>query len=296
MQIQMQMQRQIDDKTNALNIKQSPAALSEATTSPAIEPVLSVTSVDVDVDAITDITLNGGHGNHSNSNENENEAKTENVLSEKEDSLSSSSPLLMEEKEVRTSKHFNLTKLLRRSLQVTNTPTYLIYGGIVFIPLSRPYLRSYYGHQWSTKCPLQLALLADESKEEVNDQVIIVSHVLAHAVNIGYEGYYMRQLLSVNNQQVHNIIELMLILEESTARKDSFIRFGLWQTIVMVLECDKALDSLSEVLRMHNIPNDKSEDLMFIKEHIGTQEKEQIFAAMKAREEQKKANQKTSTS
>jgi len=195
-------------------------------------------------------------------------------------------------KNVATKKGFNLTTLIRKSLRVTNTPSYLIYGGIVFIPLSRPYLRSYYGQQWSTKCPLQLALSADESKEEMNDQIIIVSHVLAHGVNIGYESYYMRQLLKVNGKNVHNMVEVMLLLEESSLRKDSFVRFDLWQTIVMVLECDKAIASLPEVLRMHNIPSDRSEDLMFIKESIGLKEKDIIFTNMASRDEQDKQKEK----
>ena len=40
-----------------------------------------------------------------------------------------------------------------------------------------------------------------------------MSHVLAHAVNVGYENYNVQRLLRINGIKIKNMIQLMNILD-----------------------------------------------------------------------------------
>jgi len=65
-------------------------------------------------------------------------------------------------------------------------PEYLIVGGMVFLPLTSAYLRARYGHRWHSSAPSALVSLAHTAeKAAADDQVVILSHVLAAPINRG---------------------------------------------------------------------------------------------------------------
>jgi hypothetical protein len=79
-------------------------------------------------------------------------------------------------------------------------PSYLVFGGVVFVPLSLPALEAMFGRRWRSSAPVgALAALqrprdrgglgsgngGDGGDEEQRQQVVVVSHVLAHQANHG---------------------------------------------------------------------------------------------------------------
>jgi len=65
-------------------------------------------------------------------------------------------------------------------------PEYLIVGGFVFLPLTAAYLRARYGHRWHSAAPSSLVGLAHSAeKAAADDQIVILSHVLAAPINRG---------------------------------------------------------------------------------------------------------------
>jgi len=143
---------------------------------------------------------------------------------------------------------------------VPHIPTYFIFGGLVFLPLTRPFLMAYYGINWYANAPLHLSKKATiEYKQDMDEQVIVLSHVLSNDINVGYEGYACRMLLTVDNIEIKNMIQLCQYIDACSTK---FIRFDLFQDSVIVLEVQKARESLQDTLKTHSIPYDRSPDLV----------------------------------
>ncbi|ETO17994.1 hypothetical protein RFI_19299 [Reticulomyxa filosa] len=143
--------------------------------------------------------------------------------------------------------------------ELPHTPTYFIFGGLVFLPLSRPFLFAYYGSNWYSDAPLHLSNKATvEYKQTADEQVIVLSHVLSNEINVGYEGCACRMLLAVDNVEVKNMTDLCRYIDST---RQDFIRFDLYKDSVIVLEVSKARESLSDTLKTHCIPVDRSPDL-----------------------------------
>jgi hypothetical protein len=57
-------------------------------------------------------------------------------------------------------------------------PSYFIYGGLVFTPLTSWYLRSLYGTDWSCKAPIKLVEKAfAASMKQKGEEVVVLSKV-----------------------------------------------------------------------------------------------------------------------
>jgi len=141
-----------------------------------------------------------------------------------------------------------------------HSPTFFVFGGLVFLPLSRPFLSAYYGTDWYSNAPLHLSNKATlDYRKHPNEQVIVLSHVLSNDINIGYEGYACRMLLSVDGIPMQNMQEFCDYIDSCQKR---FIRFDLYQDTVIVLEVSKARESVSATLKTHNISTDRSADLL----------------------------------
>ena len=67
-------------------------------------------------------------------------------------------------------------------------PSYIIVGGFVFCALCEPYLRSEYGDEFDAKAPIKLLDKWQYGIRQTADaQVVVLSQVLAHPLNVGYE-------------------------------------------------------------------------------------------------------------
>ncbi|GAB4814947.1 hypothetical protein N2152v2_001993 [Parachlorella kessleri] len=100
-------------------------------------------------------------------------------------------------------------------------PSYYIFGGLVFTPLTQPYLREW-GEEgegdssWETKCPQNLYHLAMNAEaQEEGEQVIILSQVLADDDNFGYGRLENLQLLEVDGVRVKSMRHLVQLLGDS---------------------------------------------------------------------------------
>ena len=68
-------------------------------------------------------------------------------------------------------------------------PTYFIFGGVLFAPLTRDYLKSW-GHEWWKAAPNELMTTYETSiRTPVRQEVVILQKVLADEMNQGYHEY-----------------------------------------------------------------------------------------------------------
>lgn len=69
--------------------------------------------------------------------------------------------------------------------------SYLIVAGLVFTPCSEPYLRSEYGEEFGTESPVKLLhKMYHEQPRSPDQQLVLLSQVLACEANLGYEDLY----------------------------------------------------------------------------------------------------------
>ncbi|KAK6156434.1 hypothetical protein DH2020_010682 [Rehmannia glutinosa] len=143
--------------------------------------------------------------------------------------------------------------------QFDKLPSYFIFAGLVFIPLTQPYLHEY-GEDWYNASPRRLCERAlRELPQKVGQQLVILSQVLMDDINTGYERLADLQVKKVNGIEVDNLKHLQLLVEDSSKEN---VRFDLDDERVIVLNYNAAKFATSRILKRHRIPSATSNDLI----------------------------------
>ncbi|CAI5501381.1 unnamed protein product [Closterium sp. Naga37s-1] len=143
-------------------------------------------------------------------------------------------------------------------------PTYLIVAGLVFTPAVQPFLQSEYGSEFEFESPVSLLQkLLHGHAEHQDEEVVVLSQVLAHEANIGYEDITNTCLVSLNGMRVRNVRQLAALVDACTADWESqpFMQFELEHRQLVVLETRSVRAATGDAMADHSIPSDRSEDL-----------------------------------
>lgn len=157
-----------------------------------------------------------------------------------------------------------LTRPLGSDLLVPNDqydllPTYYIYGGIVFCPLTRNLLKAW-GPNWPNSAPNELMAYLSANYPEVDgEEVVLVLKVLAADVNQGYHGASNWVVETVDGRRIRNMQELIRAIERPDAGE--FLTLGNESGQVIVLDRRKAEATRGDVLKTYRVPDDRSPDL-----------------------------------
>jgi S1-C subfamily serine protease len=138
-------------------------------------------------------------------------------------------------------------------------PSYFIFAGMVFQVLTQPYLSQEWGKEWQQKAPVRFvekALYAP--KERPDQEVVILSQILAADINVTYQQYVPNIVTHVNNVPIHSLRHLVELVESNQA---PFLRLDLESERVIVLDAKQATVQSADILESHNIPFIKSADL-----------------------------------
>jgi len=138
-------------------------------------------------------------------------------------------------------------------------PSYYIFAGMVFQVLTQPYLSQEWGKEWQQKAPVRFvekALYA--AKEKLDQEVVILSQILAADINVTYQQYVPNIITHVNNTPIRNLRHLVELVETNKA---PCLRLDLESERVIVLDAQEANVQSAEILESHNIPYIKSADL-----------------------------------
>ncbi|XP_057313371.1 uncharacterized protein LOC130654772 [Hydractinia symbiolongicarpus] len=96
-------------------------------------------------------------------------------------------------------------------------PSYVVYCGLVFVSLSQPYMLHQYGKDWGRKAPIRLCdRILYGVQEKKNQEVIVLSQVLASELTAGYDSFSNLQIYRVNGIPVLNLKHLCHILDKLT--------------------------------------------------------------------------------
>jgi len=134
-------------------------------------------------------------------------------------------------------------------------PDYYIIGGFVFTSLSYSFLDEWGKHD----PPEELGRKMFQEKDNDDQEVIVLSTVLADRLNLGYQDLRTEILVKVNNKPVRNLKELISMVENS---RDEFITFCFGEEdIPVTLNRKKMLERTPVILKNYRVPSNRSKSL-----------------------------------
>jgi S1-C subfamily serine protease len=143
-------------------------------------------------------------------------------------------------------------------------PTYYVFGGLLFAPLTRDYLKSW-GHEWWKVAPSELMALYHTGYATPERQdVIVLQKVLADAVNQGYHEIENGVVVAVDGVPVRDMRHLVELVESGLTddARGPFLAVRLAGGEQIVLDRKKAVARLPSILATYGVPIDRSADLM----------------------------------
>jgi len=158
----------------------------------------------------------------------------------------------------------NLSRSLKKDRlvpmeQYETLPSYYIYGGLVFCPLTKDLL-NIWGSQWAQSAPRELVCqLLNNIPEKEDQQIVILLKALAAEVNQGYQNVNTWVVDRVNGEKIWNMHDLVEKIENS---QEPYIIFEDQWNKKVILDKEKVTESSQEILETYRIPLDRSEDLL----------------------------------
>ncbi|MBQ7176303.1 MAG: trypsin-like peptidase domain-containing protein [Victivallales bacterium] len=134
-------------------------------------------------------------------------------------------------------------------------PDFYITGGFVFTSLSYSFLE-----EWGKRNPPEeLNRKMFQEKDTDDQEVIVLSTVLADRFNRGYQNFRSQILTKVNEKAVRNLKELISIVEND---KGEYITFYFGEkTTPVTLNRKKMLKQTPVILKRYRVPSDRSKSL-----------------------------------
>jgi S1-C subfamily serine protease len=137
-------------------------------------------------------------------------------------------------------------------------PTYFVYGGLLFVPLSRNYLKTWGEEWWSEAPPKLIAIYEGDVCTSSRQEVVILQSVLADRVTQGYHDLSSEVVTRVQGKKIRHLRHLVRILEDN---QEDYVRFELDDGRSIVLERAAVEKRQAAILNSFGIPHDRSADL-----------------------------------
>lgn len=135
-------------------------------------------------------------------------------------------------------------------------PPYFVVGGLVFVPLSEPFLKQHFGSDYTKESPVAMKWHWLEGMRKFEGQeVIVLSQVLASPLTVGFTDFYDVILRRFNGAEPKNLKHL---IEMVSACKTTYFTFELERHSRIVLPRQLALARMPAILKENMIPRDRS--------------------------------------
>ncbi|HRY29148.1 MAG TPA: serine protease [Elusimicrobiota bacterium] len=143
--------------------------------------------------------------------------------------------------------------------QYDTVPTYFIFGGLVFMPLSHNYIEE---RGMRSVLPAVLDYLFTDLPTKERRQVVLISKTLPHNINVGYH-YWLRDAIvkSVNNVPVAEMRDVLQGLQKPEGPYHVIELESPPYASRIILDAAQAEKATREILERFQIPADRSEDL-----------------------------------
>jgi hypothetical protein len=147
---------------------------------------------------------------------------------------------------------------LSPQMKYDRAPSYFVLGGMVFTPLTENFLATW-GEDWDEDAPSHLLAMNEVFKAEECEQAIILSKVLAHDVNRGFEIFEDSRITHLNGEKLRNMQDLVRRVE--TEEDSPFLVFTEKDGGQIVLSRERAAAAREEIDDIYGVGADRSEDL-----------------------------------
>jgi S1-C subfamily serine protease len=137
-------------------------------------------------------------------------------------------------------------------------PSYYVYGGLLFVPLTRDYLKTW-GEEWWANAPRSLMQLYEtQVRSASRTQVVVLQKTLADTSNRGYHELGNIVVEKVQGRRVRDLAHVVRLIARA---RTEFIRIEGEDGRVVVLDRAKATQRLRPIMRRFGVPRDRSDDL-----------------------------------
>ncbi len=137
------------------------------------------------------------------------------------------------------------------------SPRYLVYGGMVFLPLTRNVLQQF-GPEWWATAPRSLVAGATRRATYEGEEPVFLSRVLAGPVNEGYHDLSDRLVESVDGVRPRDFAHFVQLVEGGPA---PFVSIRLDEDYEIALERARVKAESAALLRRYGIQADRSAHL-----------------------------------
>lgn len=137
-------------------------------------------------------------------------------------------------------------------------PSYYVVGGLLLVPLTRDYLKTWGTHFWHD-APRDLVLLYERGlKTPDRHQPVVLQKVLADRINQGFHDFANLLVEKAQGVPVRSLTHLVELIEDGDG---AYIELDLAGGRRVVLARDEAVERHGVILERFGVPADRSSDL-----------------------------------
>lgn len=145
--------------------------------------------------------------------------------------------------------------LVQRS-QYDTQPTYFVYGGVVFQPLSLDLLKTW-REWWNRAPPEYLNMYYTGLRTAERQEVVAISQILADEINVGYEDFFHEAVVAVNGRLPRDMRDFVDQVQSAPDLVElTTSRYG-----TLMIDPAEAAEAAPRILERYCIPRDRSTDL-----------------------------------
>ncbi len=135
-------------------------------------------------------------------------------------------------------------------------PTYFLFGGLVFQTLTRNFLETW-SNWWEKAPPEFLEYYYTGLRLPERQEIIVLSHVLADELTVGYEDHYNESIVTVNGSRPRDMRDLVERIENSK----QLIEVGTSCGAKLVFDGAAVRKAKRRIMQRYRIAQDRSPDL-----------------------------------
>ena len=136
------------------------------------------------------------------------------------------------------------------------SPSYFVYGGLVFQRLTRDFLTTW--DKWWNRAPKEFLYYYYQGvRTETRHEVVILNQILADEINVGYQHLYNEGVAEVNGRPPRDMSDFVRMLEGATG----LVEIRTSTDGVVVLDSDQVRAATPRILARYHIARDRSADL-----------------------------------
>jgi S1-C subfamily serine protease len=138
-------------------------------------------------------------------------------------------------------------------------PSYFIFGGLAFCPLTTSYLRAW--REWRSNAPKHLVTLLGRFPSFEGQRKVVLCGLMPASVNAGYQGLEESLIVEVDDRPVRNLRHLVEVVE---SKESGLLVLETHTGAQIVLDRERARREGPRILALYDVRADRSNDLAMV--------------------------------